>query len=221
MAAGGDSTADLVTAAVHEAWAAGGYHPSPPAVVGNRPAVRPVPLEPMLAWFGVARQEVPGLTRATAAVARPELQIACPELVGDDTPLAGLLAVSAGGALVLVRRDDPVGRRRFSAAHELGHLLLHYRPAWIDGGDGTVDVVSDDTSETVGADAELPGLPERERQANQFAAELLMPEPVVRGLLAFYAERYGTTPRFIEGHVAGDLAVSRAAVRRRLAGLGL
>ena len=188
--------------------------------------MRPVPLDAMLAWFGAFRDEVPGLTRAVAAAARPELRLACPDLVGDDTPLAGLLSVSAGGALVLVRRDDPVARRRFSAAHELGHLLLHFRPGWLSGGDDAVDVVADDGPDQIsdgdrddeGGPAELAA---RERQANRFAAELLMPQAVVRGLHAFYAERFGTTPRFIEGHMAGDLAVSRAAIRWRLAGLGL
>jgi hypothetical protein len=188
--------------------------------------VRPVPLDAISIWFGLSRDEVPGLTRAVAAAARPELRVACPALVGDNTPLAGLLFVSAGGALVMVRRDDPVARRRFSAAHELGHLLMHYRPGWLPGGDDTIDVVSDDGLEQIiegdgDADDDPADLAIRERQANRFAAELLMPEPLVRGLHAFYAERFGTTPRFIEGHIAGDLAVSRAAVRVRLARLGL
>src|SRR5438874_379543 len=69
--------------------------------------------------------------------------------------------------------------------------------------------------------AAAAALDERERQANRFAAELLMPESLCRGLYQFYDARYGNTPRFIEGHVAGDLLVSRQAVRRRLADLGL
>lgn len=50
------------------------------------------------------------------------------------------------------------GRRRFSIAHELGHYLLHR------------DLIAAGTT---------PG-PEHEREANEFAAELLMPEEVIR-----------------------------------------
>jgi Zn-dependent peptidase ImmA (M78 family)/transcriptional regulator with XRE-family HTH domain len=48
-------------------------------------------------------------------------------------------------------------RRRFSAAHELGHLVMHPQPA--------------------------PGDPEHEREANRFAAELLMPARDILHLL--------------------------------------
>jgi Zn-dependent peptidase ImmA (M78 family)/transcriptional regulator with XRE-family HTH domain len=48
-------------------------------------------------------------------------------------------------------------RRRFSAAHELGHLIMHSQPA--------------------------PGDARHEREANRFAAELLMPADDIRNLL--------------------------------------
>lgn len=54
-------------------------------------------------------------------------------------------------------RADDVYRHRFTAAHELGHLLLH-------------------------ADTE-PGDPEQEREADQFAAEFLTPRDVITPLL--------------------------------------
>jgi Zn-dependent peptidase ImmA (M78 family) len=64
-------------------------------------------------------------------------------------------------------------------------------------------------------------LPEMERQANRFAAELLMPEAVCRTASAQYAAGFTTTPRFLEHHLAGDLLVSREAVRLRLRSLSL
>jgi Zn-dependent peptidase ImmA (M78 family)/transcriptional regulator with XRE-family HTH domain len=58
--------------------------------------------------------------------------------------------------IALSDKGNPM-RRRFSVAHELGHLLLHPDPA--------------------------PGSPTHERQANAFAAEFLMPAAEVRPLL--------------------------------------
>jgi hypothetical protein len=216
-----DSDAKLITSAVAEAWMAAGCTPTIPPATGVRPRIAPTPLLKMMVGFDVILLELANLTRATAAEQRPELRIARPELVGDQTPLAGLLAVSSAAACILLRKNDPIARRRFSAAHELGHLLMHFRPPWLPGG-RQQDVVTDDGPREILED-ETPSteLNIRERQANRFAAELLMPDAVCRGLHAFYADRYGTTPRFLEGHMAGDLAVSRQAIRLRLTALKL
>jgi Zn-dependent peptidase ImmA (M78 family) len=57
-------------------------------------------------------------------------------------------------------------RRRFSAAHEIGHHVLGHA-------DGSVFDYAFPTT----AEGEPPGYnPQHEREANQFAAELLMPE---------------------------------------------
>ncbi len=58
--------------------------------------------------------------------------------------------------IALSGKGNPM-RQRFSIAHELGHLLLHPDPA--------------------------PGSPAHERQANTFAAELLMPAAEIRDRL--------------------------------------
>jgi hypothetical protein len=213
-----------VAAAIIEALGAAAYRDTPPLEKDSRPVVRPVPLEQILAAKGIARIEVPQLTRAAAAAELQKWGLDRPDLLSDPTPLAGLLFVTAGGGCVLVRQDDPLPRRRFSAAHELGHFLMHIRPEWLNG---DPDAVADDLPEAVveGAITDDRGddalLAVREREANRFAAELLMPAEVCRGLYQFYATRFGDTPRFIESHIAGDLLVSRQAVRYRLRDLGL
>jgi Zn-dependent peptidase ImmA (M78 family) len=63
--------------------------------------------------------------------------------------------------IALSDKGNPM-RRRFSVAHELGHLLLHPDPA--------------------------PGSPAHERQANAFAAEFLMPADQVRSQLPARAD---------------------------------
>src|SRR5688572_9232157 len=44
----------------------------------------------------------------------------------DAEDLAGFLYANAGGGSIFVRQEDAVARRRFSAAHELAHYLLHF-----------------------------------------------------------------------------------------------
>ena len=84
----------------------------------------------------------------------------------------------------------PQGRFRFSIAHELGHILLNHEP--------------------------LKHILERrkpdiERQADYFAAELLLPEPLLRGDCAAY-----NVPELTKRY-----KVSRQSLELRLNGLGL
>lgn len=205
----------LVVAAVRRSYAAVGL--SWPPIAGA-----PIPLDRLIGGFNLIHEEVPGLTRAVAAaqLAR-RCDVVRPELMGDETPLAGFLFANAAGGYILVRREDILPRRRFSAAHELGHYLLHFlepaRPA-----DADAYLVQDDAAETIQEEDEpaLP-LPEMERQANLFAAELLMPEEVCRQLVERYVKQFGRSERFVEHHLAGDLLVSREAARWRMRSLGL
>ncbi len=73
-----------------------------------------------------------------------------------------------------VRRNP--GRRRFTIAHEIGHLILHVpvvREVFYDRPSDIREIDEDP------AGGELPELRRREREANAFARELLMPEPLV------------------------------------------
>jgi hypothetical protein len=224
---------------VRRAYDKSAFVPAPPQSNGRRIAVRPVPLDRLLGNWNITYDEVPGLTVAAAGAHLLRWGLHQPQLLNDASPLSGFIfARSDGGvcanAYVLVEQKDPVPRRRFTAAHELGHFLLHFPPAAEGDGpatllipDGptvvreTVDDAPPDEGFAAPAPAEVPSLPWREREANRFAAELLMPEAVVRALHEHYTTRFGDAPRFVEGHIAGDLLVSRQAVRYRLADLGL
>jgi Zn-dependent peptidase ImmA (M78 family) len=75
--------------------------------------------------------------------------------------------------VIVVNRLHPSVRRRFTIAHELGHLLLHrYTTAHADG---RLPVRFRDEKSSQGSVRE-------EIEANQFAAELLMPEALVRAV---------------------------------------
>jgi Zn-dependent peptidase ImmA (M78 family)/transcriptional regulator with XRE-family HTH domain len=88
-------------------------------------------------------------------------------------------------AVIGVNANQHPFRQRFSAAHELGHFVLNHA-------DGAVFDYAFPTT----AEGEPPGYdPQNERDANQFAAELLMPEENLVGdarslSLARLARRY-------------------------------
>lgn len=111
------------------------------------------------------------------------------------------LAQDSGTDLILNSEHAPV-RQRFTAAHELGHYFYN-----LDSGQDAprTFVHRRDTLSACGVDAE-------EVFANQFAAELLMPEEEVRRL-----DELG----FTDVDLARRLNVSVDAITYRLKNLGL
>lgn len=88
----------------------------------------------------------------------------------DDTVSGFILRVPGSPAVIGVNANHPPVRRRFTLAHELGHLLLHA------GTELHIDrfvmrMRDERTSE---------GTDEAEIEANRFAAEILMPEDFLR-----------------------------------------
>lgn len=71
-----------------------------------------------------------------------------------------------GHYIIRVNKNDPARRQRFTVAHEIGHFLLHRDQI----GTGITDDVLYRSSLS----------DRREAQANRIAADLLMPEPLVR-----------------------------------------
>ncbi len=204
---------DIVLAAIRGAAGKAGM-PWPPA------HDRPVPLKDLIGAYPLTHDEVPGLTRAGAAAYLARWDIKRPDLWEDATPLAGFLFANAAGGYILVRRDDPIPRRRFSAAHEFGHYLLHLPPHL--GDDPLGHTIDDDEKDL--PDAVLPAgqeLSAMERQANLFAAELLMPAEVCARLVARYRRAGHTGFRYQVDQLATDLLVSREAARWRFVSLGL
>lgn len=101
---------------------------------------------------------------------------ALPGAPADQGRLSGML--DPVEMIVWVDRGEAErspGRRRFTIAHEIGHLLLH-----VPGRRATFyDRPTDIREIEEGATSEAPELRQREREANAFARELLMPETLV------------------------------------------
>ncbi len=108
---------------------------------------------------------------------------------------AALEPLGDGHAIVLRGYSDE-HRRRFTIAHEIGHFVLHAERVGPERGGG------------VNAAWQA-----QEREADQFAAELLMPEPLVRQAVV---EQGADVDR-----LADRFDVSRQAMKTRLRRLGL
>lgn len=186
--------------------------PWPPETLG------PAPLDQLIAAYPVTHEEVPGLCRSSAAVSLGRWGVRWSEIPAADPPLAGFLYANASCGHIFVRRGDILARRRFTAAHELGHYRLHLVPELAQAQQVGAEKVEIDGELSESDETELAA---RERQANRFAAQIIMPEPVCRTLFERYARKYGNVPRFLIHHIGGDLLVSREAMAWRLYKLNL
>lgn len=197
-------------------------------------------LADLLGGYNLTCTEIVGLTSEAAssfllrrgAILEPLSNI-------NQEPLAGYINVNSVGGNIFVERRDLLVRRRFSVAHELGHYVLHFLPL-IDAQAfeqfeqfEIVEALTPQVSEEDVDDLPvgqiylpqhsniatlLPPYEQMEREANQFAAELLMPETVVRGLLERYAANCMGDD--LIWRLASEMLVSRSAMRWRLHSLG-
>jgi Zn-dependent peptidase ImmA (M78 family) len=95
----------------------------------------------------------------------------------DD--VSGLLVIEADRGVIGVNAAHAQVRQRFTIAHEIGHYVLHRTelPVFIDKTLRQYSAVFRDADSSTGEDR-------REREANAFAAALLMPISFVRAELA-------------------------------------
>ena len=120
---------------------------------------------------------------------------------------SGILIRKDGHALIGVNNDEALVRQRFTIAHELGHFYLHpLKDTFIDYRNHKSDK-KDTTNST------------RERQANMFAAALLMPrKSLIRDFKKIVSK---LTDDEISNILAKRYEVSEDAMKYRLKNLGL
>jgi hypothetical protein len=135
--------------------------------------------------------------------------------VGDPgEQLAGFLFKAGNIAWAYVSSDarNPIGRQRFTAAHELAHAVLHR--------DAMPEQFLADTHEML-SDPDS-ALDPKEREANRFAAEVLLPAETCRARAEELRREHGCCPRAVlEYRLASELLVSAEATRYRLKSLGV
>ena len=133
-----------------------------------------------------------------------------------DEDLSGVLVKEGERIAIGINSSHAITRQRFTMAHELGHYVLKH------DGNLFVDKTLRNQAFIVRRDGKSSlGVDLFEIQANQFAAELLMP----RALLDVQVtKRLGRKPRLSSGDLIVELArvflVSPQAMEYRLANLG-
>ncbi|MEA5573849.1 ImmA/IrrE family metallo-endopeptidase [Calothrix sp. UHCC 0171] len=208
-----------------------------------------VSLSELIGAYPIRVAELENLTTQSAAkflAAETGQDVPMPKT--EDQKLAGFLyAYEYAGVFygcILVEKNEPVTRRRFSAAHELGHYLLHFLPLleshiqdnfseslvlaeclYIDENQVDSDVLKGQLTLTSGVKAKTYAPPidkeQMEREANQFAAELLMPADACEELAKRYSRRFGRERKVLANRLATEFLVSKKAMIRRLEELEL
>lgn len=104
-----------------------------------------------------------------------------------DDEVSGAIYYQDGRLKIVINANKPRVRQNFTLAHEFGHYVLHRD--WLDAHkeDGFVDFAEYVDGGTPLFRRDTPVLTDetsilREREANNFAAELLMPEEELRKL---------------------------------------
>ncbi|MBF6612273.1 MAG: ImmA/IrrE family metallo-endopeptidase [Chloroflexi bacterium] len=129
-----------------------------------------------------------------------------------DESVSGVLIVKDGRAIIGVNVAHHPNRKRFSIAHELGHYFLH-------GRDAPSNVFVDAAPVFFRDEHSSDGTEYQEIQANAFAAELLMPETLVKAELR--KKRVDAFDEAALHDLAEGFGVSAQALSIRLTKLGL
>jgi Zn-dependent peptidase ImmA (M78 family) len=109
-----------------------------------------------------------------------------------------------------INKSDPANRRRFTLAHEIAHFVLHAKDSKLFV-DKDEKVLYRDANSSTGELA-------KEKEANAFAAALLMPEKMLREEINNQKEE--AKKKFIT-NLAKKFQVSEQAITIRLTNLGL
>lgn len=155
-----------------------------------------------------------GITKAPVLVedlaAAKKITVAFEDLGSDD--VSGMFYRRGPAMVIVVNKHHNHHRQRFTIAHEVGHAGLHDSDTYLDG---LATLRFRDGKSATGTDTE-------EREANGFAAALLMPAEWVRS--RFVSLVAGHRP-IAESEAIADLAaefdVSEQAMRFRLVNLNL
>jgi Zn-dependent peptidase ImmA (M78 family) len=127
-----------------------------------------------------------------------------------DSEISGMLYREGSRAVILVNQSDVLVRKRFSIAHELGHYHLHEELSVFV--DRRVRFRDSNSSQ---------GTIKEEVEANNFAAELLMPEALVlQETVRLRGRRFPLSDEDLIEELAKVFQVSRQAMEVRLANLG-
>ena len=131
-----------------------------------------------------------------------------------DDDVSGFLVIKDNSATIAVNNSHHSNRQRFTIAHELGHFSLH-------GSEDDNDVLFIDKKIYHRNQASGTGEFRREIEANQFAAEILMPKDMVVSAEKDSGDEIDLSDDENIYMLANKFQVSEQALTIRLADLGL
>lgn len=203
-----------------------------------------VPLNRIFAQYPLMVVELPNgkalSTKTAVKFLEIEIGFEMPELETDDRKLSGFLYTAKFGdfmqGCVFTDKSEPTVRRRFSAAHEFGHYLLHFMPllkaskseslfltesmAISDSDEiqAEIKIAEDFDFKKIGTENKF----EMEQEADFFAAELLMPRNACLQQIEFLKGFANTkNKKALINRLATEFLVSFEAMKRRLEDLAV
>lgn len=143
-----------------------------------------------------------------AVAAAQQISVSCQAL---DNGFSAFLLIKDGKATAFVNGDHHPNRRRFSLAHEIGHFILHHKS-------NKSDHLFLDKSLSLYTRKDHHS-DKKEREANEFAASLLMPKELLEKYIA--KNELNIEDEFDISRLALAFGVSEQALQIRLNNLGL
>jgi Zn-dependent peptidase ImmA (M78 family) len=130
-----------------------------------------------------------------------------------EDSVSGMLVIKDNQSVIVVNINHHPNRQRFTIAHELGHYFLHKNSA---------NVFFDESLLFFRDEKSAQGIKFQEIEANTFAAELLMPEQVMRERISQEPlDALDDVEQSAFGRLATEFQVSCQALTIRLMRLGL
>jgi Zn-dependent peptidase ImmA (M78 family) len=124
--------------------------------------------------------------------------------------VSGFFTIKGGDPQIGVNLKHPQNRKRFTIAHEIGHFILHKDEGVLFVDKFNVPLFRD----TISSSGEI----QREKEANSFAAALLMPEKLIdQEIEKFYNEE--NHDKELIDYLHKKFAVSKNAMTFRLINL--
>lgn len=206
------------------------------------PKAQIVPLNRIFTESPIIVAELPnGKTLSTENAVKfleREIGFEMPDLQTDERKLSGFLYVAQDGkqfrGCILTDKTEPTVRRRFSAAHELGHYLLHFLPLLeiahtenlflteslafgeADENKAEIEMAEDFGFRQINQEKKH----EMETEADFFAAEILMPRNACLQAAQILKLNPEKNKKALIDRLATEFLVSFEAMKRRLEDLG-
>ncbi len=201
-----------------------------------------VPLNRIFAEYPLMVVELPNektlSTKTAVKFLEIEIGFEMPELETDNQKISGFLYTAKFGdylqGCIFTDKSEPTVRRRFSAAHEFGHYLLHFIPLLktaeseslfltesmaisdSDEIESEIKIAEDFDFKKIGTENKF----EMEQEADFFAAELLMPRNACLKAATIFIE-IGKNKKALINRLATEFLVSFEAMKRRLEDLSV